>query len=142
MSGKQTGFTLLEVMVALAIVGLALATASISISQMAGNASTLQERTYASWIAQNKITELRLSGEIPEVKATSGELEFANRTWGWRAVVSATDVENLRRVDVTISWPGDEYGIYQVSGFVGEPMAPGLGSQAWTPKAGRSGVRQ
>lgn len=136
------GFTLLEVMVALAIVSLALATVSISINQMAGNANTLRERTYASWIAQNKISEIRLSGEVPEVAATSGELDFANSTWAWRAVVSATDVENLRRVDVTISWPGDDYSIYQVSGFVGEPMTPGLAAQAWTPRGGQTGTRQ
>lgn len=137
---RSRGFTLIEVMVALAIVSLALASASISMLQMVGAAGTLRDRTYASWIAQNKITEIRLAGVLPDVDATSGEVDFANNTWAWRAVVSETGVENLRRVDVTVSRPGEDAFIRQVSGFVGQPVPPGLGSQAWTPGGRRTDV--
>ncbi len=139
---RLQGFTLLEVMIALAIVGLALAAASISVSQMVGNANTLRERTYASWIAQNKITEIRLAGEFPEVDSTSGEIDFADNTWAWRAVVTEPGVEGLRRIDVSVSWPGEENPIRTVTGFVGEPMAPGVGAQAWTPRRDRSRTTQ
>jgi general secretion pathway protein I len=55
-SKRTAGFTLVEVMVALAIAGLSLAAVAASISQMIQAGSAMQERTYASWIAQNKIT--------------------------------------------------------------------------------------
>ena len=139
---RSRGFTLIEVMVALSIVALALASAAISMSQMIGAANTLRDRTYASWIAQNKIAEIRLAGVLPEVDATSGEVDFANATWAWRAVMSETGVENLLRIDVTVSWPGEDAFIRQVSGFVGEPIPPGAGSQAWAPQRERSDVTQ
>lgn len=134
------GFTLIEVMVALAIVALALASAAVSMSQMIGAANTLRDRTYASWIAQNKIAEIRLAGVLPEVDATSGEVDFANSTWAWRSVVSETGVENLFRIDVSVSRPGEDAFIRQVSGFVGEPVPPGSSSQAWAPLRERPDV--
>ena len=56
---SSRGFTLVEVMVALAIVALSLTAMAASMNTMIDNASTMRERTYASWIAQNKIAELR-----------------------------------------------------------------------------------
>ena len=139
---RSRGFTLIEVMVALSIVALALASAAISMTQMIGAANTLRDRTYASWIAQNKIAEIRLAGILPDVDATSGEVDFANTTWAWRAVVSETGVENLLRIDVTVSRPGEDAFVRQVSGFVGEPVPPGASSQAWAPIRERSDVTQ
>ena len=82
------GFTLIEVMVALSIVALSLTAVAASMVQMIDAAKTMRDRTYASWIAQNKITEIRLAADAPEVSASSGEVDYANTTWEWRAVVS------------------------------------------------------
>ena len=131
-SERNSGFTLVEVMVALAIAGLSLAAVAASISQMVDAASAMQERTYASWIAQNKIAELRLSDEVPEVSSTSGEVEFAGLEWAWRATISETGVENLFRVDVEVSYAGSDEIVRTVSGFVGEPGVPGESNRAWT----------
>ncbi len=126
------GFTLLEVMVALAIVALSLTTVAASMNQMIGSATTMQERTYASWIAQNKIAEMRLANVLPEVSTTSGDVEFGNTRWVWRAVVSETGIENFRRVDVTVSNEADDYEIRTVTGFIGEPQAaPGRAFGIW-----------
>ena len=119
------GFTLVEVMVALAIVAFSLTAIAASMNQMIDAANTLRERTFASWIAQNKITEMRLANVIPEVSATSGEIEFGNTEWEWRAVVSETGIENFRRIDVSVSHYGAEYVILTVTGFIGEPIEVG-----------------
>ncbi len=134
---SQRGFTLVEVMVALTIVALALAGAAISMSQMATNASSLRDRTYASWIAQNKITEMRLSGETPEVDITSGELDYAGSTWVWEADVSETGVVNLFRVDVAVGYADQSDFIRTVTGFIGEPVPPGVGALAWEGRPSR-----
>lgn len=130
----QLGFTLIEVLVALGVVALALSAAAISMGQMIDTANAMRERSYASWIAQNRIVELRLSGSIPEVGTSNGDVDFANSTWGWRTIVSETGVENLMRVDVEITRIGTEDVIRTVTGFVGEPYAPGLVNAAWNSR--------
>jgi len=128
---RQRGFTLLEVMVALVIISLALAGVASSMGQMIDTANTMRDRTYASWIAQNKITELRLSGILPEVGETSGEEDYANTTWAWTANISETGIENLMKVDVSVSYPGVDQPVRLVTGFIGEPVAPGQSNRVW-----------
>ena len=126
-----TGFTLIEVMVALVIVSLALAGIAASMGQMIDTANTMRDRTFASWIAQNKIAEMRLAGVIPKVGESNGEVDFANATWAWTAEVSETGVENLLRVEVSVSYAGFDEPVRQVTGFIGEPVAPGQSNLAW-----------
>ena len=128
---RLTGFTLLEVMVALVIVALALAGVATSMGQMIDTANTMRDRTFASWIAQNKIAEMRLSGDMPEVGESNGEVDYANTTWEWTAEVSETGVENLMKVDVTVFYAGFDEPVRLVTGFIGEPIAPGQGNLAW-----------
>lgn len=125
------GFTLIEVMVALAIVAFSLAAVAASMGQMIDAANSMRERSYANWIAQNKIAEMRLATEVPEVSATSGEVEFAGTEWAWEAIVSEAGVENLYRVDVSVSLPGSESGIRTVTGFIGERSNEGQANRAW-----------
>ena len=94
---RVLAFTLVEVMVALAIIALSLTAIAAKMSRMIDTSNSMRERTYASWIAQNKISELRLANFIPEVTATSGDIDYANSTWRWRAVVSESGIENLFR---------------------------------------------
>lgn len=125
------GFTLLEVMVALTIVSLALIVVATSMSQMVFEAQTMRNRTYASWIAQNRIAELRLAPATPDVGASNGEVQFANTDWTWRAVVSETGVDDLFRIDVSVSFAGSDDRIRTVTGFVGPPGSPGVASSIW-----------
>lgn len=125
------GFTLLEVMVALTIVSLSLIFVATSMSQMVFEAQTMRNRTYASWIAQNRIAELRLAAATPDVGASNGEVQFANTDWSWRAVVSETGVDDLYRIDVSVSFAGSDDNIRSVTGFVGPPGSPGIASSIW-----------
>lgn len=139
---RLDGFTLIEVMVALVIISLALTGVAASMGQMIDTANTMRDRTYASWIAQNKITELRLSGVIPEVGETSGEEDYANTTWAWSAEISETGIENLMKVDVRVFYPGVDVPVRLVTGFIGEPVAPGQGNRVWNAGQPDRGDRQ
>ena len=139
---QRNGFTLIEVMVALAIVAFSLSAVAASMAQMIDTANAMRERTYASWIAQNKIAEMRLANVIPTVSATSGDIDYANYRWAWRAVVSETGVENLFRVDVSVSYPGADSEIRTVSGFIGEPGIPGQSDRAWSRGSFATGARE
>jgi general secretion pathway protein I len=125
------GFLLVEVMVALTIIAVSLSFIMVAITQNIDTVSTLRDRSYAVWIAQNKIAEMRLANVIPDVSATSGEVEYANGLWDWRAVISETGIENLLRLDVSVSHAGSEDVVRSVTGFIGEPIAPGQSNQVW-----------
>lgn len=142
MSRHQAGFTLVEVMVALSVVALSLLAIAASMNQMIDSANTMRERTYASWIAQNKITELRLTPEPAEVSTTSGEIDYANATWEWSADISETGIEGFFRVDVSVSLVGSEYIIRTVTGFIGEPLPAGIGNQLWNTASSSSGAER
>ena len=141
MMKPERGFTLIEVMVSLAIVALALTAVAASMNQMIDAATTMRDRTYASWIAQNKITEFRLAATVPKVSTTTGELEYGNTRWSWRAVVSETGIENFLRVDVSVSYAESDYIVRTVTGFIGEPLAPGMSNRQWASNV-RSGPTQ
>jgi general secretion pathway protein I len=132
-------FTLVEVMVALAIIALSLTAVAAKMSRMIDTSNSMRERTYASWIAQNKIAEMRLANVLPDVSTTSGEVDYANVTWRWRAIVAESGIENLYRVDVEISDANGDTVIRKVTGFIGEPVIPGQSNRAWNS---RTGVRE
>jgi general secretion pathway protein I len=138
-ASRIAGFTLIEVMVALVVAALALGAVAASVARMADNAFTLRERTYASWVAQNKIVELRLANVLPEVSKSNGEVEFAGREWAWDATISETGIENLFRVDVVVSYPGTDDAIWTMAGFIGEPGLPGVANQVWSRGAQAAG---
>ncbi len=136
------GFTLIEVMVALSIVALSLTAVATSMVQMVDAANTMRDRTYASWIAHNKITEMRLSADFPEVSTSSGEVDYANTSWQWRAVVSETGVKDLYRIEVGVSLAGRDDVIRSVTGFVGPPGPPGEANRVWNRSLPSPGVTQ
>jgi general secretion pathway protein I len=142
MPGRHRGFTLVEVMVALAIIALSLTAIAAKMSRMIDTSNSMRERTYASWIAQNKITELRLANVIPEVSTTSGDVEYADQTWRWRAVVSESGIENLFRVDVEVLYADGDAVIRKVTGFIGEPVIPGQSNRSWNRGSANSGATE
>lgn len=125
------GFTLIEVVIALAVAAISLAAVTASVSQMIDAGSSMQERTYASWIAQNKIAEMRLANTVPDVSTSRGEIVYANLEWSWRATVSETGIDKLYRVDVVVSLVTSETPAASVSGFIGEPVALGSSNATW-----------
>lgn len=129
-------------MVSLVIVAFSLTAVAASMGQMIDTANSMRERTFASWIAQNKIAEMRLANIVPEVSATSGEVDYANTSWGWRAVVSETGVENLFRVDVSVTYAGSDDQIFTVTGFIGEPIIPGQANSTWHRGSQGTGARE
>jgi general secretion pathway protein I len=135
-AGKSNGFTLVEVVVALAIVAIGMLAVFKTIGETVNNVSSLRDRTFAAWIADNRITEIRISGEMPSVDETAGEIEFAGRHWHWVTNVSQTQVSGLRRIDVSVRREGDaeDSALVKLSGFVGATAtaaASAAGADNW-----------
>ncbi len=135
------GFTLVEVLVALVIVA-AGATAVLSALNGAASATTyLRDKTFAQWIAANRIAELRLARAQPRDGTDDGELEYAGRRWAWRQEIADAEIPGLRRIDVSVrpaeAAPADE-GAWTVtlSGVLGRDLALSTGAEPdWEPQA-------
>lgn len=139
---RWRGFTLIEVLVALLILALALVAAAETMGRMLTNATLMRERSYASWIAQNRIVQMRAEGVIPEPGTDDGEVEFAHSVWTWTTVVAETGIENLMRVDVSVSRPGEAGTIRTVTGFVGIPAPPGIANGLWVERQRDDGAER
>ncbi len=96
------GFTLLEVMVALAVLAIALAALIKGVSENSANAAYLRDKTLAHWVGMNVVAEQRLTGEWSDKGTKRGEEEMGNHTWYWSAAVSETFDEDVRRLDVEV----------------------------------------
>jgi len=138
--GVQRGFTLLEVLVALAIVGLGLAAVFGQVSQSLIAVSRLREATLANWIAVDRITELRVAGEFPSVGRRSDELRMAGVEWRYTLRFSEAGVENFRRVDVTVAYADrPERVVGTAIGFLNRRAEDAASSPPWPvldPNAG------
>ena len=129
----QRGFTLLEVIVALAVVALGLIAAFNGVIQITSGASYMRERTLASWVAMNELTRIRVGGAFPEVSESDGDVEFGLSTYRWRANVSETGVDNLRRIDMEVAYvdnPDDV--IATATGFISPRPPPLTIARSWS----------
>ncbi len=121
-SQRCQGFTLLEVIVALAVIAFALAAAASAVSGNARNASGLQQRTYAHWVAMNKMAELHVGKKWPSTRTTTGSTLMARHEWFWSVKVSKTANKFIRRVDVRVRpEEDDESPLVTLTGFLGQP---------------------
>nr|WP_298145837.1 type II secretion system minor pseudopilin GspI [uncultured Pseudomonas sp.] len=124
---RSHGFTLLEVLVALAIFALVAASVLTASGRSLQTAARLEDKTLAMWIADNRLTELQLSETPPSDGRDKGELDFAGRRWQWQSEIQATSEPSMRRVTLWVA-PRQERGlsgdlreraVVSLSGFLG-----------------------
>jgi general secretion pathway protein I len=131
---SAAGFTLIEVMVALVIVALGMMAVNSQLNLFVVGAAYIEQKTLASWIATNKVTELSVRDDWPEPGEQEEQTEFAGQLWHVRTEISATPVQNLRRADVHVSLvDAPERVIHTVSGLIEPPPPRGFAPLRWLP---------
>lgn len=99
---KQKAFTLLEVLVALAVLTMGLGTVIKVAGGQASQLAYLKDKTIALWVANNKANEIQLD-EWPSTGTSSGHESMANQQWSWKVTVSNTADKDLRRLDIEVN---------------------------------------
>jgi len=101
------GFTLIEVLVALSIVVVSFVALYGVIMQMVAATTLMQEKTIASWVAFDRVTELRIAGEYLGAGEKEDTVEMGGISWLYTREVRTTESEDIRQIIVTVS-PEDE----------------------------------
>jgi general secretion pathway protein I len=117
---QERGFTLLEVLIALLVVAVTLSAATAAVGGAARRQAGLEERTFATWAAQNTLSRLRLDDFAGD--ATQSEQSIAGQTW--RVDVKARAEGPLRRVDLTVRRAGEAEAqpLARLTGFLPTPV--------------------
>lgn len=104
---RQRGFTLVEVLVALAVLAIALTAVMRTLGQAIDATTTLRERHVALWVAQNRLAEHQMRRDWPAADTKDGDTEFGGGKWYWREQVSTTPETSIRRIEITIRRQAD-----------------------------------
>jgi general secretion pathway protein I len=136
---RSRGFTLLEVLIALAIVALSAGALLGSVTSSASNVIYLKERTLAEWVALNRLAEVRMAVDMPSTGKRRGSSVMAGTRWEWEEEVQELAFEGLFRVDVRVHDTGqlvdDSKATEQSKSLGSTPTTPSgtaTSNVAWT----------
>ncbi|MGH8271687.1 MAG: type II secretion system minor pseudopilin GspI [Gammaproteobacteria bacterium] len=138
--GVSRGFTLIEVLVALAVIAIGLLAVLAVASQGTRISSELQQRNFANWVAQNEIARLHLDPKWPKLGDSNDDVEMASQKWHWEATVEKTQDPDLRRVTITVSLASQpDQSVTKMIAFIGRPPPEPVALPTPSP-AGASGA--
>ena len=119
------GFTLVEILVALAIVAVALAAGMRSIAQSSEAGSLLKQRTLALWVAQNRLALAQLASPWPALGIRAGEVRQGGSAFVWQESVGGTPNPGFRKIEITVADPArPDYALARLVGYLGQPPQP------------------
>jgi general secretion pathway protein I len=114
---SQSGFSLLEVVVAIAVFSLgAMATLNV-LGQSGRNAKADEARLIAGIVAENRIAEVMAMSRPPPTGATRGSETALSRTWDWEMRVVPSPEPRILRIDVSVRETGHAQVLAEYSSF-------------------------
>lgn len=109
---SEAGFTLLEVLVSLAVLAVGAVSLLTAAQSHVTRISDVEARTVARWAADNRLTALRVGLEQPEVISLMGQ------RWDVAVARQATGDPDLERVDIAVSLAQDSQVQFKLTGFI------------------------
>ena len=102
MKKYQSGFSLIEVLVALVVVGIGMSAALSATNSNVEVLTHVERTTYANWVAENVLAEIKLEG-IVNTGELLGESRMAGKTWYWQADIMPTFDADVLQVKLKVS---------------------------------------
>ena len=109
MTQRAHGFTLVEVLVAVAVVAIALAAGLRAAGVLVDNSQRLADVIAAQWCAENYLTNLKLTKQFPGIGESTFSCDQLGRRYPGRVQVASTQYADLRLVDTSISDDGGRH---------------------------------
>lgn len=125
---RRNGFTLLEVMVALAILAIALSAVMRAVGSATSSVDELRLRTLAGWVAENRLAEHRARQDWLPLGRQEGTTPQGGITFRWVEEVQATPNAQFRRIDVkvwSVPTPGEASATRMLGALNGFVTSPG-----------------
>ena len=104
----STGFTLLEVLIALTILAISALAVMTQTGQSLTQLDQLKLKTVAVLVAENQLTALQIAPSWPAIGRSDNSVSFADLQWQLKTEVSSTSDPWLRKIEVTVSY-GDNH---------------------------------
>lgn len=114
----QHGFTLVEVLAAVAVLAIAMAAILSGMARYADAAQHIRQRTLAMWVAQNRLSDLAAAPTWPGEGRSNGRVAMAGQTWRWDVEVQTTPDERLRRIDVEVRLDAADGSLARLTTFM------------------------
>lgn len=114
------GFSLVEVLVALAILAVLASTIVFQTGTFSSQLFQLEERTVALWVAQNALEELRLAEKLELPDDGAVEVEMGGRNWSVIREIRDTPRAGFHRIEVSVAREGEDAPLLTLSGFVAD----------------------
>lgn len=120
---RSKGFTLLEILIALAVLAIVMISLIKITSDNSRNLWHVENKTLAGIIASNHITQLRLSAELPEQQ--DGWETMAGRKWYWQVQRPVTsNALGLWQYTVNVFLEGDKEPYITLTSLIAKPVKP------------------
>jgi general secretion pathway protein I len=118
-ANSQSGFTLIEVLVALFILAITMAAVSRTASSSINHVDALRTRVVADWVAQNRLAQHQARGDYPTPSTQTGSEEQAGQTYPWQEEIIATPNPTMRRIVVNVYAPDDKaHSLRELTGYL------------------------
>ena len=113
-----SGFTLVEVLVALAIIAISIGASIRATSAALVNSGEIKDRTIARWAGRNELARLQTLQSLPAPGKLTGEVQQGNINLVWDAVIETTPNPNFRRVEIAVRRQDSAHSLATIQGFV------------------------
>ncbi|MET0044159.1 MAG: type II secretion system minor pseudopilin GspI [Candidatus Thiodiazotropha sp. 6PLUC3] len=120
---RHKGFTLLEFLIALAILAIALSSIIAVASNQSLNVAYLRDKTLAHWVAMNQITELQIANQWPATGTKKGDEEMGLKKWYWQREITKTPDDRVRQIEIRVFRnKDDENSVTRLVSFLSQPI--------------------